>query len=61
MCTYLAPTLTDKNPLGFMDDLSMRGVRQLDLVDGDDVHGPTTAFQDYGTFDANRAPILRQD
>ena len=24
----------------------MRGVRQLDLVDGDDVHGPTTAFQD---------------
>ena len=29
-----------------MDDLSMRGVRQLDLVDGDDVHGSTTAFQD---------------
>ena len=36
----------DMNPLGFMDDLSMRGVRSLDLVDGDDVHGPTTAFQD---------------
>ena len=35
------------NPLGFMDDLSMRGVRSLDLVDGDDVHGPTIAFQDY--------------
>ena len=34
------------NPLGFMDNLSMRGVRSLDLVDGDDVHGPTTAFQD---------------
>ena len=37
---------SDMNPLGFMDDLSMRGVRSLDLVDGDDVHGPTTAFQD---------------
>ena len=36
----------DMDPLGFMDDLSMRGVRSLDLVDGDDVHGPTTAFQD---------------
>ena len=46
LCTYLAPTLTDMNPLGFMDDLSMRGVRSLDLVDGDDVHGPTTSFQD---------------
>jgi hypothetical protein len=28
----------DMNPLGFMDDLSMRGMRSLDLVDGDDVH-----------------------
>ena len=42
----LALIPTDMNPLGFMDDLSMRGVRSLDLVDGDDVHGPTTAFQD---------------
>jgi hypothetical protein len=25
------------NPLGFMDDLSMRGMRSLDLVDGQEL------------------------
>jgi hypothetical protein len=31
------------NPLGFVPDLSMRGVGD-NSIGGDDVHGPTTTF-----------------
>ena len=34
----------DGNPLGFDPDLSMRGVGD-NSIGGDDVHGPTIAFQ----------------
>jgi hypothetical protein len=33
----------DMNPLGFVPDLSMRGVGD-NSIGGDNVHGPTTAF-----------------
>ena len=38
------PHPIDGNPLGFVPDLSMRGVGD-NLIGGDDVHGPTTTFQ----------------
>ena len=36
---------TGMNPLGLNPELSMRGHGITRLVDGDDIHGLTTAFQ----------------
>ena len=38
------PKAFDVNPLGFMPDLSMRGVGD-NSIEGDDVHCPTTALE----------------
>ena len=43
--THMPEFITDMNPLGLNPKLSMRGRGITRLVDGDDIHGPTTAFQ----------------
>ena len=54
----LALIPTDVNPLGFFARSSeeRRGITRL--VDGDDVHGPTTAFQDHALATDTPPPML---